>query len=172
MSLVKLFIGAVIFSVSTLTFAQRIAVDNADTIAIGGKIADQYTSIVPIRLVANEESKATNIGAILKPGQRALFELEVTYRDSWNNKNQPTCSVRPLGTNSNLFTVGFHLINISTTSEAKYSSSTLKTTGTYNWGVFTQNNQGTLVSYDVYCSGYQYGYAPSLVVKVRRTIYE
>lgn len=169
-----LLVGLISLFIASGSFAgHKQLTDSKDNISIGGKIFEQSTYVKPVTMVANEKMKVGNIGAILKANQKALFGLEVIYRDTWNNSNRINCSVYELNTNNLVVYAGFPLIDTSHYNNVPKTSGTpFPTTGTRTWAVFTNPGEATLVSYDVFCEGYQYGYAPNLTIRLTRTIFE
>ncbi|MBC3875924.1 hypothetical protein [Undibacterium flavidum] len=145
-----------------------------DGFNIGGKIAEQNLIAKSIPLDRNEESNAFPIGAILKAGQKVLFEIEVQDRSHWNNSNEYYCKVIESGSGKQMMYISLPVIDTSQFQNKKTTTGTSRlTSGTHAMVYSDNSSQGMVLLYQVVCGGHQWG-APtgSIFVRVKKTIFE
>ncbi len=141
---------------------------------IGGKVVEQALITQTVPLERNQESKAFTIGAVLKAGQKALFEMEVQDRSGWNNSNRYYCQVLDSGTQTLVDKVSLEVIDTSQFQNKKTNSGSPRlSSGTRAWSYTASSQSGMLLIYQISCGGHQYGAANgSLFVRVKKTIFD
>lgn len=160
--------------IATTADANPLRID-VDGINIFGKVAEEAVITQNLALVKGDKSVAIPIGAMLKKGQRALFELEVQDRSGSNDKNVYECNVtdKTKG-DAEIQSARLNLIEISQFSNAPRTSPTARlTSGTYSWAYIPENKEAATVLYEVSCGGFRSGNtAVHLLVRLKKTIFE
>lgn len=141
---------------------------------IGGKVVEQALITQTVQLERNQDSNAFTMGAVLKAGQKALFEMEVEDRGGWNNSNRYYCQVLDTGTQKLVDKVVLEVIDTSQFQNKKTSSGTPRlSSGTRAWSYAASSQSGMLLIYQISCGGHQYGAANgSIFVRVKKTIFD
>lgn len=167
----------VLFGLFLLSFpasAGQLVLDSAG-LNIGGKMVESGVISKTVTLDRNQEEDAFIVGAALKTGQKALFELEIQDRSGWNNGDAYYCTVKELGTPKEIgVRPTLPLIDISQYGNVTKTTNTARlTSGTRSWAYYAGNNDGALLMYQVTCGGHRYGAEKSSIfVRVRKTIFE
>ncbi|MBR7799458.1 hypothetical protein [Undibacterium fentianense] len=141
---------------------------------IGGKVVEQALIAKSVPLDRNEESNAFPFGALLKAGQKVIFEIEVQDRSHWNNSNEYYCKVFDTASNKQMMMVSLPVIDTSQYQNKKTTTGTSRlSSGTHTLAYSTNSSQGMVLLYQMVCGGHTWG-APTgaIFVRVKKTIFE